>query len=59
MYFYSKQINSKINFSQDSEVNDTNLILQSESKDKLEIKQNEDKIYKNSLKIIISKKKTI
>lgn len=50
VYFYSKQINSKINFSQDSEVNDTNLILQSESKDKLEIKQNEDKIEKNSIK---------
>ncbi len=49
MYFYSKPINNKISLSQNSEINDTNIILQSENNDQLEIK-NKDKTEKNPIK---------
>ena len=49
VYFYSKPINNKISLSQNSEINDTNIILQSENNDQLEIK-NKDKTEKNSIK---------
>ena len=49
MYFYSKPINNKISLNEDSEINDTNIILQSENNDQMEIK-NKDKTEKNSIK---------
>ena len=58
MYFYSKPINNKISLNENSEINDTNIILQSENNDQLEIK-NKDKTEKILLKLRKFQKKMI